>query len=104
MQTNKTVSLVRESKDWEGRISRTALGSYDVWLEERKTVDNLASRQAVRGSLDEVEVSKGFVFLFSEVDLTDTVLVVDGSSFAVSSWDNFFNRKGSFHHSEVFYK
>jgi len=103
-QTNATVTLVRETQDWQGNISRASVGSYSVWNEERKTVLYHQYRRDIRGFLDEAEASKGMFFLFSDVDLTDTVAVFDGSSYPVMSWDRFTDRKNDFHHLEVFYK
>ena len=103
-QTNSTVTLVRKTKDWQGNLSKSTVGSYSVWLEERKSVLHHQYRRDLRGFVDEAEVSKGMFFLFSDVDLSDTLAVVDGSSFTVINWDRFKDRKGNFHHLEVFYK
>lgn len=103
---NATITLVRRTKDWAGNIlSPTTIGTYDVWNEERKTVDSISSRlSSIGGTIDEIEASKGLFFLFSDVDLTDTIAVINGSSYTVGSFDRFTNRKGDFHHMEVFYK
>lgn len=107
---NAEVTIVRQSTDWEGNISKSAVGTYDVWVEERKSIQHHQYRRDVRGFIDEVEVSKGMFFLWSDVDLTNTVAVIDGSSFTVFNWDRFTKRKrpgddaAGFHHIEAFYK
>lgn len=109
-ENNAEVTIVRQSKDWEGNISKETVGTYDVWNEERKSVLHHQYRRDVRGFIDEVEVSKGMFFLWNDLDLTDTLAVIDGNTFTVFNWDRFTSRKrpgddaAPFHHLEVFYK
>lgn len=107
---NAEVTIVRQTKDWEGKITNSAVGTYEVWLEERKAVVYNQNQMDVRGFVEEVETSKGMFFLWEDVDLTDTSAVYNGSSYTVFSWDRFYKRKPPgddeppFHHIEAFYK
>ena len=101
MHTNDSVKVVKQTRDWKNQLTTESLGTFDVWHEEQKTV----ASQTVKSSVPiEVEVSKGMFFIGENLDFSDTLAVFDGSTFTVSAFDIFKNRRGEFHHTEVFYK
>ena len=100
-RTNATVSLFRESKDWQGNITRTALGDYDVYLEE------YAQREIrkIDGSGMAIAQSRGFFILFYDLSCENLSVAYGGDTFSAFSWARFtFPRSGRFHHTEVEYR
>lgn len=99
MQTNKSLSIYRATKDWKGDETVAIVGTYKVWLEEN-TVDKWIK---VEGKGTILTIGKGMVIMEDKIDLTDCYFIMDEKRREIISVNNFTDRKGKFHHSEVTY-
>lgn len=97
--TNFTVEFKRKSSDGHGTFSKTSIGSYDVWLEQ----ESVSAQRSIGSITNERNIPKGTFVLWSELDLKDCYIVIDGDTFPIVAADKFYDRSGEFHHIEGAY-
>ncbi|HID30660.1 MAG TPA: hypothetical protein EYP19_11730 [Desulfobacterales bacterium] len=90
------MSIYRETTTWQGDADTTLVGSYDVWNEEGYTVNVVG--------VDKKEKYKGVIFLFSDIDLTDCYITLNGKRYDIVASDRFVDERQDFHHIEFTYR
>ena len=94
--TNKTIDVYSRSTDRHGVVTRTLVGSYDVWWEPS---------EQVRWKPGEYVVGKGIVFIWTDLtDYNNLSLKIDGEFFDVVGVSRYFDDVGDFVHAELTYR
>jgi hypothetical protein len=103
--TNKTIEIYENVRDWEGNLSSSLVGTYDVYLEETATKEVFSNPYDEGSHSDAVQnSSRGFFMLFVNLNLDGKTISYDGTTYTIKGWDRFVDRKGNFHHIEATYK
>jgi hypothetical protein len=103
--TNKTIEIWTETRDWQGTLTSTLEGTYDVYLEEVSTKEVFSNPYDEGSHTDAIQDrTKGFFILHEEVPLDGKAIRYGGEQYAIKAWDRFWNRKGVFHHIEATFK
>jgi hypothetical protein len=102
-QTNATVDISVRSRDWKNDETITLVGTYKVWLDEHSStvIRNVVGQ---RSSQIQLDISRGVVIMFIDIDLTDSIVNINGYDYEIITWDRFLDRKGNFHHLEFIYR
>ena len=95
--TNTRVTLKRKTSTGSGSFGKSEIGDYDVWLEGL----DVDAQRRVGSITNELSVPRGLFFLFSDIDLTDCYVEVNGEDYPITGFDRFTDRKGNFHHIEA---
>lgn len=104
-KTNNTIEIFRTELDWEGNLSSSSLGTFDVYLEETATKEVLFVTGDEGNHSDAMQYSsRGFFILWDDVDLDKASITYDGEEYTITAWDRFTDMKRRFHHIEATYK
>ena len=96
--TNTVATIKRQTSTGHGSFSKETVGQYSIWLEESST-----SQRRVGSITNEQDIPQGTFFLFSDIDLTDCYITIDGEDRPITAFDRFIDRDGDFHHIEAVY-
>ena len=99
MKTNTSIIIYKQTKDWKGVVTETALGTFDVWLEHGNTYAYVN----VQGQYVKELMGKGFVILGDEVDIKSGYIYHDNIRYEIKGIETFLDRRSNFHHMEFYY-
>lgn len=107
MQTNYSLPIYKNTKNWKGELSEELLDYYDVWIEFGEIYTPIMINGLIvksQGSTVQMEVGKGFVIMETELDLTDCYIEYEEKRYDVNTPSVFRDRRGNFHHMEFTFK
>ncbi len=106
--TNCTATFYSVGSNWEGKETKTSLGSASCWNEEASVYGYIFPWMTARKTAKDSpmqEVAKGTLFVFTDLNLKAGYQVVIGSdTFSIVGLANYTDCNGDFHHTEVTYK
>ena len=106
--TNCVATFFTKSVNWEGKETKTDIGSYDCWNEEESVFDYrfpwMTARKTAKDS-PLAEVAKGTLYVFDDIDVeVGDTFRIDEKEYSVVGRSKFTDCKGNFGHYELLYR